>query len=48
MKRDFDKTLIQVEKKTAIRLKELKIAKLESYNEIICRLIEPKGDYNDR
>ena len=34
------KTTIQVEKETLIKLKKLKIAKRESYDEIINRMIE--------
>lgn len=36
----MDKTQIQVTKETRKKLKDLKIAKLESYDEIINRLIE--------
>ena len=34
------KTIIQIEKETAINLKKLKSTKLETYDEIIKRLIE--------
>ena len=37
------KTIIQIEKETAIDLKKLKIDKLETYDEIIRRLIKNAG-----
>lgn len=43
-----EKTLIQVSKKTASRLKELKIAKHETYNEIINRIINEKISYEEK
>ncbi len=39
-----ERTTIQIEKKTVARLKELRRAKRESYDEILNRLIDQLGD----
>ena len=41
------RTTIQVEHTTLDKLKELKIAKRESYDEIVNRLIKKRGDADE-